>query len=350
MPACAKLAAGGSRQVTQREQVLNASRFRVVARLGMKLGPLRSDLAHVAQHQQARARQASQHVDGSAHGIGIGVVGVVHQCVGTTVEHARQRPRATFDGFKRFQPARDGCQRHASGQGAGNGRQGILHVVQTGHMQLKSQRADRCAGTHLPRIHSPDRCGADNVGNPVDTQQWHVWRRCACTCTFLCISISISSSVRIRSGVWRNGKRQLGPLPGQCVPHRRKGIVLRKHCNAIGGQRLNHSAIFSGDGFQGGHELQMLALGIVHQRHCGPGHAGQQRNLAGVVHAQLKHGYCLACAQPQQRQRHANVIVEVALRGQHAIGRVSAQDGGDHLRHRGLPIAACDSNQRQLEL
>jgi hypothetical protein len=41
--------------------------------------PLVAHLAHVAQHQQARAGQLGQHVDGGAHRIGVGVVGVVDQ-------------------------------------------------------------------------------------------------------------------------------------------------------------------------------------------------------------------------------------------------------------------------------
>ena len=69
-----------------------------------------------------------------------------------------------------------------------------------------------------------------------------------------------------------------------------------------------------------------------------------------MVHAQLNHSYFVARAQPQQGQGHANVVVEITLRGQHGIGHMRAKDGGDHLRHRGLAVAAGDGYQRQAEL
>ena len=55
-------------------------------------------------------------------------------------------------------------------------------------------------------------------------------------------------------------------------------------------------------------------------------------------------------AQAQQRQRQADVVVEVALRRQVVLRLPGAQDGRDHLRHRGLAVAAGDGDQRQLEL
>jgi hypothetical protein len=44
--------------------------------------------------------------------------------------------------------------------------------------------------------------------------------------------------------------------------------------------------------------------------------------------------------QAQQRQRHADVVVEVALRGKGRVALPGAQDGRHHLRHRGLAVAA----------
>ena len=76
----------------EREQLLDAALARVVADFGMELRALVADLAHVAQHQQARAGQLGQHVDGGAHRIGIGVVGVVDQRDGAAAQlHAPAR-------------------------------------------------------------------------------------------------------------------------------------------------------------------------------------------------------------------------------------------------------------------
>ena len=52
---------------------------RVGADLGVERRALVADLAHVAQHQPARAGQRGQHVDGGAHRVGVGVVAVVDQ-------------------------------------------------------------------------------------------------------------------------------------------------------------------------------------------------------------------------------------------------------------------------------
>jgi hypothetical protein len=50
---------------------------------------------------------------------------------------------------------------------------------------------------------------------------------------------------------------------------------------------------------------------------------------------------------PQQRERQADVVVQVALRGEVRLGVPGAQDGRDHLRHRGLAVAAGHRDQRQ---
>ncbi len=101
----------------------------------------------------------------------------------------------------------------------------------------------------------------------------------------------------------------------------------------------------------------MGALGIVDQRHGRPRQACQVGDLAGVVHAHLDHGGAMTGAQPQQHQRQADVVVEVADGGQHRFHRLQivatlmlAQDGGAHLLDRGLAIAAGDADQRQIEL
>ena len=67
--------------------------------------------------------------------------------------------------------------------------------------------------------------------------------------------------------------------------------------------------------------------------------AQHRRAVPGVV----------VLAQPQQRQRHADVVVEVAGGGQHALAVPRSQDGGDHLRHRRLAVAAGDGDQRQVQ-
>jgi hypothetical protein len=63
----------------------------------------------------------------------------------------------------------------------------------------------------------------------------------------------------------------------------------------------------------------MLALRVVNQRHRGLRQAGQVRNFAWVVHAQLHHTRLVRGSQAQQRQWQANGVVEVALGGQRRV-------------------------------
>ena len=46
---------------------------------GMKSRALRADFTHVAQDQPTWGLKTCQHLDGSSHRIGVGVVAVVHQ-------------------------------------------------------------------------------------------------------------------------------------------------------------------------------------------------------------------------------------------------------------------------------
>ncbi len=55
-------------------------------------------------------------------------------------------------------------------------------------------------------------------------------------------------------------------------------------------------------------------------------------------------------AQPEQREREADGVVEVAARREHRVVAVMhAQDRGDHLLHGGLAVAAHHDDHRQVE-
>jgi hypothetical protein len=62
-----------------------------------------------------------------------------------------------------------------------------------------------------------------------------------------------------------------------------------------------------------------------------------------MVHAHLDRGVAVRRAQPQQGQRHADVVVQVAFGGQHGgPARFGGQNRGQHFLHRGLAVAAGD--------
>jgi hypothetical protein len=66
-------------QRTGGPDVFDAGALRRLADFGVELRALAADLAHVAQHQPARAGQGGQHLNRGEHGIGVGVVAVVDQ-------------------------------------------------------------------------------------------------------------------------------------------------------------------------------------------------------------------------------------------------------------------------------
>ena len=140
------------------------------------------------------------------------------------------------------------------------------------------------------------------------------------------------------------------PGTGFGRPHRAVKIVRRKHRYAARRQRVDDGAVFLGHGFDGGHEFEVLTLGVVDQGHRGLGDGGQGGNFTGMVHAQLDHRQRMVRAQAQHGQRHADLIVEVALSGQKSLWLVGAQDGRHHLGHRGFAVAAGHGHQRQREL
>lgn len=67
--------------------------------------------------------------------------------------------------------------------------------------------------------------------------------------------------------------------------------------------------------------------------------ASEVVDFARVIGTQLDHGERLL-AQPAERQRHADRVVEIAACRQHIAA--ARQDGGGHLLQRGLPVAAGD--------
>ena len=264
--------------------------------LGVEGRALVAHLAHVAQHQQARGGQLGQHGNGRLHGIGVGVVGVVHQRQRAPLPGQGQRPAAPRHRGEGLQALGNRRQGHASRHRAGGGRQGIAHVVPPGNVQGGVQRAVRGGDAHLPMVALP-----------------HGVRR---------LHIAHASA-----------KGEHRAPSGQALPQGGEGIVRREHGRAINRQHGQHAAVFFGHGLHGVHEFLVLALGVVHQGDGGLGNAGQVGNLAGVVHAQLDHAQAVLRGQAQQRQRHANRVVEIAARGKSGLARCGGQDAGQHPTH-----------------
>jgi hypothetical protein len=124
-------------------------------------------------------------------------------------------------------------------------------------------------------------------------------------------------------------------------------VVCIHHRYPIGGQGLVDRGILGGDFLHRAHELQVLALRVVDQRHRGPRDAGKIRDLALVVHAELDRAPAVRIAHAKQRQRHADVVVEVSRGRKHRLlAGVAAQDRSQHFLHRGLAVRAGHGDKR----
>ena len=277
----------------------------------MKSRALAAHLAHVAQRQHARGGHARQHVNERQHGIGVGVVGVVNQRDSAACHVQQRRARAARHGAKGCQPCRHRLNRRTRRHGAGQRGQRVEQVVAACGVQAESHFAHGRDGAGAPAFALPERLAREHAR--------------ACGLLSKC-----EQAVR----------------PRKRGPQLFMGIARRKNGRAACLQAAKDTAVFPRHGLHARHEFLVLALRVVHQRHGRRGHAGQHGDFAGVVHAQLHHGHAVCGAQAQQGQRHAHVVVQVALRGQRGAAVPGAEDGGQHLRDSGFAVAARHGHQR----
>ena len=299
-------------------QRIDAAFGRVQTDLEVERRALLADLAHVTQHQPARPGQRGQRLDGGAHRIGVGVVGVVDQRhrlradagVAAPLRTARHRAEC-------LQAAADGIKRAAGGERAAGGRERVAHVVPAGHVQAERDAAGGRVQHQRPAVAAPLGVAAD-------------------------VGVALQ----------REGQRRA--RAGQAAPQRRMVVVGREHGHPGRPERFDHGAVLARHRGDAVHEFLVLALRVVDERDARRGHRGQRGDLAGVVHAEFEHRGAmpadLVLAQPQQRQRHTDVVVEVARGGQRRVAQPGVQDGRDHLRDGGLAVAAGHGDQRQLDL
>ena len=73
----------------------------------------------------------------------------------------------------------------------------------------------------------------------------------------------------------------------------------------------------------------------------------EPRDLAGVAHAHLDDRGAVLRPEAEERQRDADLVVEVALGLQDGAAR--REDRGDHLARGGLPVRAGDADDRDVE-
>ena len=129
---------------------------------------------------------------------------------------------------------------------------------------------------------------------------------------------------------------------GHVFPQQRKRIIVIDDCGGIGSQARNHLAFGTRDAFQAAEALQVLGAGIGDDADRGTTDAHQRLDFTGAVGSHLHHCEAVLAAYPEQRQGHADVIVEIAAGAQARAGL--GQDAGNHFLDRGLAIAAGNAN------
>ena len=137
-------------------------------------------------------------------------------------------------------------------------------------------------------------------------------------------------------------------LAGQSVPEGRESIVCVDHGGVVGAERGEHLALALRDAFKAAEAFEVGRAGIDHQPDARPRDRRKMGDLAEVVGAHLDHGIAMRGFEAAQRQRHADVVVQVAARDETRAG--AAEDRARHLLDRRLAVAARDADDRASEI
>ena len=275
----------------------------------MKRRPLRPHFAHGAEHEHRGRRTGGEDVDRGAHGIGVGVVAIVDHRKSTAglldLQPARVRP-------KRAQPGRDRRGRDARRVCAGGGGERVAHVVQAGD-------GEGCLSVALRRMQA---------------------------------QLALQAAQRIAAAHRRGFEPELHHAPGAGALSKERGMLIVgvDDRGAGGGQRVVDARVLRRDLVDTAHELEVLALGVVDQRDGRRGDAREAGDLAAMIHAELDGAPAVRRPHLEQRERHADVVIQVAGGGEHRlIAGVAPQDCGEHFLHRGLAVGAGDGDEHRCE-
>ncbi len=120
----------------------------------------------------------------------------------------------------------------------------------------------------------------------------------------------------------------------------REHVVARQHRGSVRANRRDEVALLLGDRLARAQELDVRGADRRDHADRRVRDRCERRDLAAVVHAELDHERPVFRAAAQQRERKAELVVEVALRRE--ARPELAQDRGAHLLGRGLAVAAGD--------
>ena len=295
------------------EQARDAGAARVVADASVARHGFAAELRHLAEHEPVLARQCAEHVDAGAHRARIRVVGIVDQ---PGAARSRLELQATRHGAHVLEAGDDRRQPDAGGMGRGGGAERVQHVVAARepepHARLLTRQRERELGDEGIAFDAALDVRCANLGGRVDAE---------------------ADCVRAaRHGAPEFVERIVG------IDH---GRARQRECR-------EHLALRARHALEVAETLEMLVARIRHERDRRPGERGERRDLARMIRAHLDHRIAVPGLEPQERQRHADVIVQVAARRQRRSG--NGEDCGKQFLGRRLAIAAADAEDEGLAL
>ena len=272
----------------------------------MHAGSLVAHLAHLAQDRHARTvtDERAQQIEAGSHRLGTGVIRVVDDACSAlgaldllTVTGDRKAPKGSIDLLGRHAQTiadRGGLDGIGHGLHAGNGQHGIDRVALT-----KVERKDWMALVVDANVACADLVVVR------DTGQHHV-----------------------------NTRR----LSERIANERRKVVLAAQNQQrrevAGGAHTLDNLGLGAGDVLAAAQDTDVGGSDLAHDGKIGVGRLGQALNLMKMVHAHLEHQDLGIGRSGKHRERHADQVVEIALRGPDAI--TLGEHGGEHVLGRRL--------------
>jgi len=130
--------------------------------------------------------------------------------------------------------------------------------------------------------------------------------------TALRIPVPVGTHIRRRI----EAELQHPTVPGQFAPQRRKGVVGVDYRNPVRGEPCKQLALGAGNALEIAEALEVRRSGIGHHGDGGLCNSGKVVDFSGVVSAHFQNGEFILGTQSRQRQRQADIVVQVAVRGQ----------------------------------
>ena len=124
-------------------------------------------------------------------------------------------------------------------------------------------------------------------------------------------------------------------------------VIGIEYGDAIAPERCEQLAFSARGPFETAEALEMLGTRVGDETDGGQSDAGKFGHIARMIGAHLNHRMPMALLQFEQRQRHADVIVEITARSQ--CRTTLRENGGEHFFGAGLAVAAGDADQRRSE-